>query len=732
MRLKLKNVRQHKNREFTFPETGLIKIDGVSGIGKSTIFAAISEALFPSDRSNITSWDEKSSEIEFEFKGILIIRKKSPKSLKVTDLKTGTEYLDDAGEGVIANYFGMNKEEFLSASYIKQKMAGSLLSLARADQLRFIQKLAFGNENPEIQKEKIKTLIKERTIKLEVEERIFEEKNSQFGNQKNRLLELTNSKPDSTSEEKIKELEQCKNKKYFVIDKISMANRELKSIERQLSNPLYRLEKEIKSKQETATNIENTNNEKIRELHTALVSLGKPWETTGQQEYEEEINNLEKYKKYFEWQEKAQKLKDKITSEFTCNPDTTICKSLQLTLQQLQYSEFPEHIEIYNVELTKLHEMRQMELSLVCPKCKANLYLANKELHIGSSTEDTEKAIQQQENKVEELSKKSDEYRAIINKLHTYISSIRELETDKPSIEPTSVSGIDEVNEKLETLRNYYKEQIQKSSQLDNLHTKIKMLTDETLKHALMFQELLDKSQSSEYQALTPIEQLEASKLNILNEIESNQNIADSLSFASLELDKAKQKNLMYEKWKSQTSEVENSLNLTQLQITEQSKICQGCREKLGAAKRLKDLSDRAALTAVDSIINSINVNAQLYLETMFPNTGTSVSLKNTYLTQKGEEKSHLSVNIFHRGATISDISDLSGGEDSRICLAFQLALSDLYNSSILLIDEGFTGLDEATKQMCIEMLHSVGENKLVLVIEHSSQDSVFNEVVEL
>src|SRR5690606_763023 len=113
----------------------------------------------------------------------------------------------------------------------------------------------------------------------------------------------------------------------------------------------------------------------------------------------------------------------------------------------------------------------------------------------------------------------------------------------------------------------------------------------------------------------------------------------------------------------------------------------------LGAWTRVKELSDLAATEAIEGTIADINQNAQNYLTALFPDDGTIVRILNTSKNKKGDLKPKLSLDIIHKGQEAGkDINELSGGEQDRVVLAFQLAMSDLYGSPVLFVDEGFAG----------------------------------------
>jgi DNA repair exonuclease SbcCD ATPase subunit len=113
----------------------------------------------------------------------------------------------------------------------------------------------------------------------------------------------------------------------------------------------------------------------------------------------------------------------------------------------------------------------------------------------------------------------------------------------------------------------------------------------------------------------------------------------------------------------------------------------------------------------------------------MFAEDGTVIRLNNVSTTAKGEERARLSVDAFHKGRPAKRVKDFSGGEQSRASLAFQLGLSDLYKSPILLVDEGFTGLSEEDYESCLEVLRVAASDRLVLVIEHNVPEAFFDKV---
>jgi ABC-type Mn2+/Zn2+ transport system ATPase subunit len=74
----------------------------------------------------------------------------------------------------------------------------------------------------------------------------------------------------------------------------------------------------------------------------------------------------------------------------------------------------------------------------------------------------------------------------------------------------------------------------------------------------------------------------------------------------------------------------------------------------------------------------------------------------------------------------------LSGGELARVILAFGIALNDMTNSPLLLLDETFASLDSDTITTAITGIKENIKNKSVLTIVHQPIEGLFDEVITL
>ena len=128
----------------------------------------------------------------------------------------------------------------------------------------------------------------------------------------------------------------------------------------------------------------------------------------------------------------------------------------------------------------------------------------------------------------------------------------------------------------------------------------------------------------------------------------------------------------------------------------------------------------------MDSFVEQINFQTNAYLDRLF-NGILKIDISAT--TEKGKNvKEKISIDIVYGNSTCS-YQSLSGGERSRICLAVNLALSDVISNTsgksfkLLMLDEVFNGLDENGKEQTMNLLKTLEERfDTIFVIDHSTE----------
>ena len=72
-------------------------------------------------------------------------------------------------------------------------------------------------------------------------------------------------------------------------------------------------------------------------------------------------------------------------------------------------------------------------------------------------------------------------------------------------------------------------------------------------------------------------------------------------------------------------------------------------------------------------------------------------------------------------------MSDLSGGEVSRIVLAFTLALCEMFNNPILLLDECTASLNQDLTTSVFDTIKENFKSTTVIVVAHQVIEGVFD-----
>lgn len=169
MRVTLKNFRHHRDAVFDVPDSGLVLFHGESGAGKSTIFNGYVFAMYGKFRRPYSHGENTCSvTVEDPRTKLIVTRTGRPNRLVV--VYDGTEYEDEAAQGVINTVLGMDYNEFQLSSYFDQKKHGSVMSMTPSEQLQFVELIAFNNDDHTLAKEKIRTHIKS----LEAEQTTFQ------------------------------------------------------------------------------------------------------------------------------------------------------------------------------------------------------------------------------------------------------------------------------------------------------------------------------------------------------------------------------------------------------------------------------------------------------------------------------------------------------------------------------------------------------------------------------
>jgi len=162
-----------------------------------------------------------------------------------------------------------------------------------------------------------------------------------------------------------------------------------------------------------------------------------------------------------------------------------------------------------------------------------------------------------------------------------------------------------------------------------------------------------------------------------------------------------------------------------QIQEQEQEEILE--RKQLTGYLKLKDSVLQAESIVIENFVKSINTHAKIYLDSFFEE-----DTLNAYLTCfKDQTKTQINLVVEYKNM-ICDFSMLSGGESARIILAYTLALSEIFNTPFLLLDECTASLDEETANSVFETINNNFKGKLCLIIAHQVITGSFDKILTI
>jgi exonuclease SbcC len=137
-------------------------------------------------------------------------------------------------------------------------------------------------------------------------------------------------------------------------------------------------------------------------------------------------------------------------------------------------------------------------------------------------------------------------------------------------------------------------------------------------------------------------------------------------------------------------------------------------------AVKLQEIIKTAEKMAVREVIEEINLHAQMYLDSFLDDMNVMLVFDGVKLT----------VDVLQDGHD-SDLQNLSGGELARVILAFTIALAEINNVGLLLLDECVASLDQESTGQVIDTIKANFRGK-VICIAHQTTTGVFDHVLEL
>jgi len=658
------------------------------------------------------------------------------------------------------------KEDFIKTQSQLELLVKMLSEIDKPEEVKFPVKCSDKNrdkiiKNEEIKYKNCKTLIKNLDKKIDKLNntlnnlKILNVKNNKLKNDANNLkiqLEELNNELLNIKYIGDNEVNKYKEKLKYILSK-----RELKKLNERYYNDKNRL-LEIKR-----TETDDKKN-KIDELKNSL------WV-----EYtEDECNDIIKESK--DIIKDLDKISELESELFKHKSDGGNIKEIEIELES-----FKESLLNYSTICEKIKLQRN---TYKCPSCDVSLKLSDKNLYIVKKDEihndkledilniikDLENKINNKENelvtekytvkKVKDIKKvicgiknkyeslpileetKSDveyiiEYKSIqkdnikqMKKLETNInshsSSIRSLENDLEiqykniqSLQKLENSEYKDIKDTEEELRGIIKTNENNKTQLEykknnikNISKKIDTYNNEIKENNECYIKTYKKIYK-ESSVLKTIEKSKSEKKDFNNQIILHENNLEQIK--------------LYKKYKEKITKyntVEQRVSLLKNDEVES-------RKKYGASMLLKQKILEAESISINNIISSINSHLQIFLDLFFVNDPISIKLMTFKKSKNGSKKPEINLEIEYKGIE-ADINMLSGGEISRVILAFSLSFGEMFNTPIFLLDECTSSLDQELTGDVMEGIRDHFSGKLILIIAHQVVNGQFDRVIKV
>ena len=103
-----------------------------------------------------------------------------------------------------------------------------------------------------------------------------------------------------------------------------------------------------------------------------------------------------------------------------------------------------------------------------------------------------------------------------------------------------------------------------------------------------------------------------------------------------------------------------------------------------------------------------------MFVSSFFPNNPITVQISPFKETKK-DIKPSINIIVGYKGID-TDINSLSGGEYDRVTLSIVLALNTMFGSTLLMLDESISSLDEELTGDIIEVLKDNMKDKVIIM----------------
>lgn len=748
MRIKLFNFLCWDSYECDLGSSGLTLIAGPSGQGKSSILRAINFVL-TGEGTKLASYtgQKKKVQVDLWHENVHIMRSKCPNRLVVTTPEGS--YEDIHAESILKTYFPAN---FSVCGYIKQKSANSFLSMTPSSKLEYLEQMALGDEVEEIKKN-TSALLSQKKTQHDSLMAVLEYMRSEYHR-------MPTPPPSSESSAVIKE----------AIDAWTIRAKELSDKIESKRQLQMKLEQKIMTQQQI---------DMVRKELASTVVPEKPQLDEEAKSKLKTLKDLSVHVKMYteyktlerEYTEVLQVQREKLEAQIAAIGETTDTQPLikegeererrnqrrdQYEKLLAQYSGKPVDIgELDNRLKTVRETVSRIELEktlLECPDCGSHVRMTGGKLvkyelqhpqHLSDSDLVSLRGEEKSLGQMIEKARKDESMRTMYAKEVESLGP-REEVPDLPSLRAALAKHVQkaQVQQELRTLedREYFRHARARLNSkrcnppvtdlsVEEIDAQIARLTlhlSDYEKYLKQYTVQVAKRQELENR----LAKLDVTVLEPPVTYEMIDQVKKEISFAQqqkttnesvlTDCRHSLQAAIVYENWLERKTKAEADLKTKE---TEYSCV----QKEYTDIQRFKSVLSKAEGIAVSSLIDEINTHLKGYLDVFFQDNPITVAVDTERETKKGEKRSQVCIKVGYKG-TDTDLNTLSGGERDRVDLAFTLALSEIFDSPLVLLDESLSSLDAVSSETVLSHLQE--KDRLYVIVAHQVPHGIFEKSI--
>ena len=699
--VQIKNFKSIKNKRIEL-KNGMTLVKGPSGAGKSTALESILYAITGHPRACKPLGTCAATRVQLDFvvaaphrdevadERWSIVRSTRPGRLFLERPETHEPVEDDEAQALINSLFG---QKFDTVSYIPQNTAKSFMCMTPAAKLEFLESLTFGDDVANVKK-KAKAYLKEKKIqvtKAEAEHGVFDAELKSLSRKPTGEAKKIPARPNVDSRSDLQEnkarsrnlVKQCRSE----TDNVNRERRALVHKQRERDNAVA----------------------SCKTLANELDELKLTLKTEAEEIAIVNPNDIDQFIKDAKEAENAARTLARLNSSVPkWAPSTSLekCEKIHET-----WIKKKETLLLEVAEQIKAAENKDVD-HFSCPSCHApiNYNRMTKTASAGAAERlDCTKSVREllgEESRIHSQIKKRNRD---MDALRDTLEKIQNIEdewgegalSDLEDLEDTVQAGrnLKAKCGRAEKIRTKLASAKKKASLCDDFEHDIQKLDV----RAKALSEKLDEATDAFDQADAHLEELDAWNRKVDACTRFNEDI---------------------QRQKKTLQEAEKKAKRAKNNLDKATSLLKGAEELKSAVLNAESL-------ALVQLVNAINDHAAMYLDAFFSDDPIEVSLKTfTAVKSKKKVKPSIQTEILFKGNEMK-LDGLSGGECARVVVAFNLALSDIMNTPVLMLDEVTANLDADLAETIFETVSAANAQKIVMAVAHQCVDGTFQNILK-